>query len=76
MDAHEIVVHEVDRHHVIVVRGFLRKGIREPRHAPVAHPHRKILALRKRRAHMDVASAFGSGLRGRHVLLPTMEQDG
>jgi hypothetical protein len=23
MDAHEIVVHEVDRHHMRVVRGFL-----------------------------------------------------
>jgi len=31
MDAHEIVVHEVDRHHVSMVHGLLREGIRQPR---------------------------------------------
>jgi hypothetical protein len=30
-------VHEVDRHHVRVVFGLLRKGIREPRHCPLQH---------------------------------------
>ena len=46
MDAYEIVVHEIDCHHVVMVRGFLRKGIREPRHVAVAHSDVQILSLR------------------------------
>jgi hypothetical protein len=47
MNAHEIVVHEVDRHHMRVVHGFLGKSIGEPRHATVAHPDIQILAFHK-----------------------------
>jgi hypothetical protein len=45
VNAHEIIVHEVDRHHMRVVFGLFRKGIREPRHATVAHADIQILAL-------------------------------
>lgn len=46
MDTHEIVVHEVDCHHVRVVRGFFRECVGEPRHATVAHPDIQILPFR------------------------------
>jgi len=46
---HKIVVHEVDRHHMGVVLCLFREGIREPRHATVAHADIQILALYKRR---------------------------
>jgi hypothetical protein len=44
MDANEIVMHEIDRHLRVVLR-FLGKGVRQPRHAAVAHPDIQILAL-------------------------------
>ena len=45
MNAHEIIVHEVDRHHMRMVHGLFRKGVREPRHATVAHADVQILTL-------------------------------
>ena len=45
MNADEIIVHEVYRHHMRVVHGLFRKGIRESRHAAVAHADIQILAL-------------------------------
>jgi hypothetical protein len=63
MDANEIVVHEINRHHVRMVLGLLRKGIREVRHAPIAHAHRKILTLYKRRADvLGIGFAFDAML--------------
>jgi hypothetical protein len=49
VNAHEIVVHEVDYRHARVVFGLLGKGIRESRHAPVAHADIQVLALYKAR---------------------------
>jgi len=57
MDAREIVVHEVDRHHMRVVRCLLRKVIGESRRAAVAHAHRKIATRHKRRADMLLIGA-------------------
>src|ERR1035437_4540480 len=63
MNAHEIVVHEVNRHHMSVVFCLLLESIGEPRHAPVAHPDRKIAALYKRRADMlGIGIAFDAVL--------------
>ena len=49
MDAHEIVVHEVNRDGMGVILGFFREGIRQPREAPHSHPHVEILPLGIRR---------------------------
>ena len=50
MNSHEIVVHEIDRHHVRMVFGLFGEGVRQTRHAPVAHANVEVLALRKRSA--------------------------
>jgi len=43
--ANVVIVHEVDRHHMRVVFYPLRRGIREARHATVAHADVQILTL-------------------------------
>ncbi len=50
MDAHEIVVHGVQRHGESVIIDLLRKGIRQPREAAHMHPHREIVQLDTGRA--------------------------
>jgi len=47
VDAHKIVVHEVEGHHVRVVLRLFRKGVGEPRHAAVAHADIEVLPLGK-----------------------------
>ena len=68
MDANEIVVHEIDRHHVRVVCGLLAKGVRQSRHPSIAHADIEILALGKGRADFQTgplpekeAACFRSG---------------
>lgn len=57
MTANEIIVHEVDRDQVVVVRGFSREGDCEARHAPGAHANIEVLALCN-----ACGNALGSGL--------------
>ena len=52
MDANQVVPDRVDRDHVRVVLEFLGEGIRQPREAPIVHPHRQIRALAVGRAHV------------------------
>lgn len=56
----EVVVHEVERYRVAVVRDLLGVPIGEAREAAHGHPHREVLPLDKRRAdfgHVGVAKA-------------------
>jgi hypothetical protein len=57
VNAYEILVREVDRHHVFVVCGLFREGICQTRHAPVAHADIQVPALCK-----ACGNVFGIGL--------------
>lgn len=50
MNAKPVVPNGIDRDHVGMVLEFLRKGIREPREAPVVHPHGEVRPLAVGRA--------------------------
>jgi hypothetical protein len=63
MDAHEIVVHEVDRDGVSVVLGFFREAICQSREPAHRYPHREVRPLRVPRA--DVPRI---GVAGDHIL--------
>ena len=52
MDAHEIIVREVQSASGFQVRKFLRESVRQSRESPHLHSDRKVLSLDIRRAYM------------------------
>jgi hypothetical protein len=45
MDAHEVVMHKVDRDRVRMVLSFFRKAVRQPSEPSHRHAHRQVLPL-------------------------------
>jgi len=45
MNAYEIAGYEVYWHQVVLVLGFFREAVRQPRHSPIAHPVIQVLML-------------------------------
>jgi len=52
LNAHPIVMHEIECQRVHVVLELLRKSVRQPSEPPHAHAHGEVLALHVRRADM------------------------
>jgi len=79
VNANEIIVHEVDRHHVSMVHGLFRKGIRKPRHTAIAHADIEILPLymacrdiTRIRAAFDTPSIAGDDIGGAFLALGSL----
>lgn len=63
MNAHEVVIHHVERDRVCVVLDLLREGIRQAGEAAHVHAHREIVPLHIRRADVvEIGLAFDRGL--------------